>query len=129
MNDQNILLNNGDVAGIIDFDDNVYSYRVVDIATGLGYMTLMSDTNTLMENAKNMYRGYNSVLQLNETELKVLYKTMLVRYAQSLAISEYKYLYVDPGNEYLLLTQRNGWKCLNKLLSFGDEQFLKNITI
>ena len=46
---------------------------------------------------------------------------MIVRYAQSLVMGAYSYSQ-DPGNEYLLITSKTGWKTLTDFWSLSRQE-------
>ena len=46
------------------------------------------------------------------------------RYAQSLVMGAYSYSQ-DPGNEYLLITSKTGWKTLSDFWSLSQEKLHK----
>ena len=131
LNEQNILqdeLDNCDeITGILDFDDMVYSSKVVDIATGLMYVTATSTLERSMDLAKQLFQGYSSVILLNDVELECIFNVMLVRYVLSCCIGTYQYKYVDPGNDYLLITCKTGWERMKFLFSQGEEEFLRKV--
>lgn len=128
LNEHNMLCNDkNEIVGILDFDDNCYSYLVVDIATALMYISTGSDINNILGNAKKLFKGYCSVVELNETELNSLYHLMLMRYVVSISVGAYQYA-LEPDNEYLLFTQIKACERLDVLVSMGKENFLKEIT-
>lgn len=136
LNEQNILYsdeksNPDDLVGIIDFDDLLYSHRVVDLASALMYITNIIDSPAMKEKslrlARMFYRGYSSKVQLTEVELDCVYDLMLVRYVLSCCISTYQYDYVDPGNEYLLISSKLGWGSMKELVELGKERFMNNL--
>lgn len=131
-NEQNVLFygesgSTDRVAGLIDFDDLIYSYTVIELGTSLMYVSAVEDLERCMENAKLFYKGYCSVSKLTDVELDCVFGIMLVRYVQSCCIGLYQYNFVDPGNEYLLVTNTGGWKAMKYFCAMGKEKFLKRL--
>ena len=134
LNEQNTLFSHlnetisNDVAGIIDFDDIVHSYRIIDFASCLMHITniigLPGMQDRAMEFARNLYQGFTSIVELSSDEMECIFESMLVRYVLSCCISTYQYDYVDPGNEYLLITSKVGWKSMSEWLKLGKEKFM-----
>ncbi|XP_057292126.1 hydroxylysine kinase-like [Hydractinia symbiolongicarpus] len=133
LNELNLLTcidNNGKsrITGIVDFDDMCYSYSVIDVGTALMYITYSSPRERCFDIIKKFIRGYTSVLLLGDTEKHVLFTIMLTRYIQSCIVGEYQYYYVDPTNEYLLLTPSRAWETLKFLMNEGEDKFLEVIS-
>lgn len=112
------------IAGIIDFDEMCYSYRVFEVGTALMYITCSVPRERCFDNIKQFIDGYTSLTALEPIELSVLFTIMLTRYIQSCGISEYLYYYEDPTNDYLLQTPTQGWDTLNFFINEGESKFL-----
>src|SRR5215470_11930847 len=67
-NDYNVLVQNQDVTGLIDFGDMIYSYRVGELAIALAYIVL-GKAKPLMS-GKALVRGYLSEFELNKREIE-----------------------------------------------------------
>ncbi|XP_041478845.1 hydroxylysine kinase-like [Lytechinus variegatus] len=108
-----------DVAGILDFDDTMYSSIVYDIAIAIMYV--MQCTNLErdpMESGGIMLAGYLSKHALSGDEWEALYYCIAARFAQSLVMGLYAHSQ-QPQNTYLLSTQKVGWQVLFDL--WGQE--------
>ena len=116
-----------EIVGIIDSDNMVYTYRVVELATMLMYLTTTSTGERSIEIAQQAFRGYCSLIELNEVELDILYNLILVRYVRSCCIGEYTYKYYDPENEYILATAKTSWHNLEYIISLGKNNFLSMV--
>ena len=67
-----------------------------------------------MKVAGHVLAGYLSQQRLTDVEFDALKVCVAGRYAQSLVLGAYSYT-LDPGNEYLLVTEKNGWPQLKRL--------------
>ncbi|XP_047132476.1 hydroxylysine kinase [Hydra vulgaris] len=128
LNDQNILQNNKQLVGVLDFDELLYSYRVVDLATALMYFSIGADDENRMNSIAAIFRGYSSLITLNKQELKVLYTLFLVRFCASICMSNYNYNYIDLGNKYLLIHADKGKHLLKHFFDMGEKEFMSQLT-
>ncbi|CAH1796024.1 unnamed protein product [Owenia fusiformis] len=103
-----------DVCGVLDFQDAAFSYFVFDVAIGICYLMIECQNVDPLDVGGHFLAGYLSEMSLNESEFEVLKICVASRFAQSLVMGAYSYS-LDPGNEYLLVTQENGWKKLKIL--------------
>jgi len=117
INEHNIIVREDKFIGFIDFGDTIYSYRVVDVATALSYISILAKDKCLIYIAEFM-RGYQGHSKLSCAELDVIFPIMMKRFAQSNCLGEYQYKYVDPGNEYLLVSCREAVQ----LIDFFNEE-------
>ena len=73
LNNFNVLQHEFDesneIVGIIDSDNMVYTYRVVELATMLMYLTTISTGERSIEIAQQAFRGYCSLIELNEVKV------------------------------------------------------------
>ena len=69
--------------------------------------------------------GYLSNCKLKDVEIDLIYPLILKRMTHSVAISEYQYRYVDPGNEYLLITSKDTAPLMEHFLSKSGEKEIK----
>ncbi|XP_015601077.1 hydroxylysine kinase [Cephus cinctus] len=120
LNEQNILVNeNGkDIVAVIDFADTQKSCLVFELAIATCYMMLHAQDLAM---GRHVLKGYQEVRDLNKMEKSILKVCICARFCQSLVLGVYTYLN-DPQNEYLLITQKNGWKLLKKLWNMNDDE-------
>ena len=143
-NEQNILVGKvGDdykVTGILDFGDTNYSCFLFELAIAMTYMMLTSGE---IETGGLFLAGYKMTRLIPENELKVLkviefnQLVLLVfsnlsssyqlcccaRLCQSLVLGLYSHL-TDSDNDYLLTTQKAGWKLLETLYTKTDNEVI-----
>ena len=139
LNDQNILFADNDaqktgmnkLVGIIDFDDLLDTHRVVNLANALMYTTNIISAPAMLDKslslAQHLYRGYTTRIVLSDAEVDCVYSLMLVRYVLSCCVATYQYEYVDPGNEYLMISAKIGWQSMKELVGLGKEKFMENL--
>ena len=112
-NEQNLLVADGQAAGVVDFGDAVLSFRVAEAAIMLAYQAL--DKADRVEACAAMLRGYaRAAPRLNEDELRVLPALVRARLCCSVVMGAYSHSQ-DPENDYLLVTQEPGWAALREL--------------
>ena len=75
--------------------------------------------------AGHFFAGYSSVHPLSSVELEVLPVLVASRFCQSLVFGAYVSKLVDPGNEYILETAKNGWENLEEFWKTPKEEVLQ----
>ena len=125
LNNENLILESGSLVGYIDFGDISYSYRIVDVSVCLFYICNLVEVNKYKDMIRYFLLGYLSNCKLNDTEIDLIYPLILKRLTHTVAISEYTYRYVDPGNEYLLITSKHTAPLMNYFLSKSGESEIK----
>lgn len=118
-----------DICGILDFGDVANSYYIYEVAIAIMYMMLDSKIVDLLDVGGHVLAGYSSSSErgLNEVEFKALRVCVAARYAQSLTMGAYTYS-VNPTNEYLLTSARNGWMQLSRLWNTPSAELYKRWT-
>ena len=71
------------------------------------------------------FAGYHSVHPLSSEELEVLPVLVAPRFCQSLLCGAFISKHVDPGNEYILETAKNGWKVFEEFWTTPEEEVLQ----
>ena len=134
LNDQNILVapsqrgDSHEIAGILDFGDTSYSYRVFEVAICMMYMIMLrvqqGDTHQeAIRAAGHVLRGYQSVYSLSHSELDLLYWSVAARFLQTCVIGRYKQS-LEPQNVYLSQTCDLGFKVLSSYITSSEEETL-----
>jgi len=113
-NDYNVLVQNQDVTGLIDFGDMIYSYRVGELAIALAYVVL--DKAEPLESGKSLIGGYLSEFELNKTEIESLWPLMLLRLCMSICLATHQ-RQQKTDNEYLDVSQRSIRASLPRLVA------------
>ncbi|EDW04088.1 hydroxylysine kinase [Drosophila grimshawi] len=118
-NEQNILVNatNPDrpnsyrVTGVIDFGDTSRSPLIFELGIAMTYMMLQAKD---LASGGIFLAGYTSVQSVNDVERGYLKYCVAARLAQSLIMGAYTHT-LHPGNDYVLVTQAQGWTMLEQL--------------
>ncbi len=112
-NDYNVLLDkDGTVSGLLDFGDMVETFRVIEIAVASAYALIGSadPVGTIAALAG----AYHQVNCLSETEVELVFDLVKTRYAVSMCMAA-KQIRENPENTYLLVSQEDVWRELNRL--------------
>jgi len=128
-NDANIILDGSDkLAGVIDFGDSVYSWRVLDLSVAMAYAMLSSYGKTChsLAAASSFLRGFNSEYPLDPVEKKHLRVLVACRLACSATLGAYSYSQ-DPSNKYLLLHAEPCWQALEMLWKEVPSQVVESM--
>lgn len=116
-NEQNLIVeptaegNNHKVKGIIDFGDTNKSPILFEVAIGLTYMMLQAKN---LESGGIFLAGFESIYPLTNEIKQYLKYCVAARLAQSLVMGAYTHS-LHPSNEYVLVTQEQGWKMIEEL--------------
>jgi Ser/Thr protein kinase RdoA (MazF antagonist) len=104
-NDYNVLVDPlaPGVTGLIDLGDMVHSYTVGDLAVAIAYVVL--DKPDPIAVATNVVAGYTDQRALNEAELGVIWRLVLLRLCMSMCLAHAQQQ-TRPDNEYLGISQR-----------------------
>ena len=120
LNEHNIIMcpDGKTISAVIDFGDSHRDCLIFDLTISLCYMLLQTED---LENGKYVIRGYRTARQLVDIEKSIIKVCVCARLCQSLVLGLYSYMN-DPKNEYLLLTQKSGWKLLKKLWPMSNNE-------
>ena len=124
-NDQNILVQERPeveqtpvdrfrVTGVIDLGDAHEACVVMDVAIAIMYMMVDNKFMDPLDVGGHILFGYFKHRTLNDAEFDALKLLVAARFSQSLVMGAYCYS-KDPGNEYLLMTAKQGWTVLDAL--------------
>ncbi|XP_061398197.1 hydroxylysine kinase [Musca vetustissima] len=116
-NEQNVIVeqcSNGQdykVKGIIDFGDTNKSPILFEIGIALTYMLLQAKN---LESGGIFLAGFETMLPISAEIKSYLKYCVAARLAQSLVLGAYTHS-LHPSNEYVLVTQEQGWKLIEEL--------------
>uniref|UniRef100_A0A1B0AUR9 Hydroxylysine kinase n=1 Tax=Glossina palpalis gambiensis TaxID=67801 RepID=A0A1B0AUR9_9MUSC len=116
-NEQNIIVQLSDngkhykVVGVIDFGDTNKSPMIFEVAIGLTYLLLQAKN---LESGGIFLAGFETIQPLIANEKQYLKYCVAARLAQSLVMGAYTHS-IDTTNEYVLVTQEQGWKLIEEL--------------
>jgi len=113
-NDYNVIVNDEDTVGLIDFGDMLETFTVAEPAIACAYVML--DKPDPLAAAADLIRGYNGTHPLTELEADLIYHFIRTRLAMSVTIAAHQKK-LEPNNEYLQISEKPAWALLEKLQS------------
>ncbi|UCD97149.1 MAG: aminotransferase class III-fold pyridoxal phosphate-dependent enzyme [Candidatus Bathyarchaeota archaeon] len=123
VNDWNLIVRKGQVAGIIDFSDVVYSPLINELAVTVTYAILGKQEP--IKWACYIIEEYTKVLPLEDKEVALLYYLIAARLCTSVCISAYnKKQY--PDNKHLTVSEKPAWDMLERWITISPIQATKN---
>jgi 4-aminobutyrate aminotransferase-like enzyme/Ser/Thr protein kinase RdoA (MazF antagonist) len=115
-NDYNVLVNENEIIGLIDFGDMVYTALINNLAVACTYAILHHQAP--LSAAVDVVKGYHQVYPLTEKELAVLYYLIAARLCISLTQSAY-HASLDTNNEHHFITEKPAWDLLYQLIEIN----------
>ncbi len=116
INEWNVLVNNNEINGIIDFGDLCYSPLINELAITIAYACLYVDDPVKWSGI--LVESYNKVLPLKEIELVILYYLIPARLCVSVCNSAYEKL-KNPDNTYTAISETLAWRFLYNWLKIN----------
>lgn len=114
-NDNNVLVTDSiefpSVKSLIDFGDAIHTQIINDLAISCAYGIMHYDDP--LEAALPIVIGYHKAFPLKEEELPFLYICIALRLVISVTKSVINKK-AEPGNEYLLISEKPAWEVLHK---------------
>lgn len=115
-NDWNVLVKNGEVSGLIDFGDMVYSPLINELAVVITYACF--DKENPLEWASIILKSYHSKLPVEEKEIKILYYLIAARLVISICNSAHL-TKLNPENSYASVSEKSALKMLYNWLKIN----------
>ena len=112
INDYNILVNDHQISGFIDYGDMIYTQRINDLAILLAYACM--DKPDPISSACEIINAYNEIVPLKEEELSCLFHLIALRNSVTVTQAAINYK-LNPDNEYLLVSSAPALALLTKL--------------
>ena len=117
LNDNNVLVKNNKIEGVIDFGDITYAPIIYETAIALTYIMLANPEDPFQKSAQ-FIKGYHADFPLLKNEIKLLYYLIPSRLCVSvcnsaLAKTEKK------DTEYILISEKPAWQLLHKWISIN----------
>lgn len=109
INDDNVLVADGRIAGILDFGDCLENPAICDLAIALAYHTL--DEDNPLEAAATVISAYHRIRPLTMNEIMVIFPLMCARLAVSVIISGQRKK-IDPDRGSWFVSESRAWKKL-----------------
>ncbi|MDN3491513.1 aminotransferase class III-fold pyridoxal phosphate-dependent enzyme [Winogradskyella bathintestinalis] len=121
-NDNNVIVSSEvldpKVLAAIDYGDAIYTPIINDVAITCAYAIMHH--NDPLEAALPIVKGYHSTFKLQEEELRHLYNAIAMRLVISVTKSALNKI-KEPGNTYLLISERPAWEILKKWQKISAE--------
>ena len=111
-NDHNILVRDGEMAGLLDFGDMVSSALVFEVANAAAYCIL--DKNDPIRIASHVVAGYHEARPLSANELELIFPLICTRLAMSVANAA-RQAKDEPDKDYLRVSASAAWQMLETL--------------
>ncbi|HKO77546.1 MAG TPA: aminotransferase class III-fold pyridoxal phosphate-dependent enzyme [Flavobacterium sp.] len=115
-NDYNILVDETNVTGLIDFGDMVYTALINNLAVACTYAMLANEDP--LTAASLVVKGYHESYPLTIQELDLLYYLIAGRLCISVTQSAYNGS-LDTNNEHHFITEKPAWDLLYKLIKIN----------
>ena len=112
-NEWNVLVEEDQALGLIDFGDMVYSPLVNEVATALSYLSY--DKDSFFDWVTPFLKAYHKVIPLHKKEIGLLYYLIATKLCISVCQSA-KARVLQPENKYASASEKNAWRMLHKLL-------------
>jgi Ser/Thr protein kinase RdoA (MazF antagonist) len=122
--DENWMVEQGRLTGLIDFGDCCYNPAICDLAICLAYLMMRGPEPLPIATAVS--EGYREARALAAEELAVLYPLICARLAVSLCVALERKA-IDPSNSNWFGGQEAAWRLLRQLRALGQDEFLKGL--
>ena len=123
-NDENVLVRNGRVTGLLDFGDALENPIVCELAIGLVYAML--DRADPLADAAEVAAGYHAVRPLEEAEIDVLFPLVCGRLAASVTVAAER-RQIDASNTNWFVTEDRAWRLIEKLSQIDPEDATRRL--
>ncbi|MCP3973794.1 MAG: aminotransferase class III-fold pyridoxal phosphate-dependent enzyme [bacterium] len=110
INDLNVLVADDEVAGLIDFGDLIYSWRIAEVAIACAYAMLGQDDPIAV--AMDVVTGYSEIAHVTEVEAELVYDLIRARLAVSVSVAASR---AALGNPHHMVSEANVWELLERL--------------
>ncbi|WP_315822091.1 phosphotransferase [Paraflavitalea speifideaquila] len=112
-NDYNILVKEGEVSGLIDLGDMVYSALVNNVAIACTYAML--NTDHPIQAAAWVIEGYHKAFPLTDQEIDLIYYLVAARLCISVTQSAWQ-TSLGSVNSHHFVTEQHAWVLLDQLI-------------
>jgi 4-aminobutyrate aminotransferase-like enzyme/Ser/Thr protein kinase RdoA (MazF antagonist) len=123
-NDENVLVQNGRVTGLLDFGDALENPTVCELAIGAVYAML--DRADPLADAAEVVAGYHAVRALTESEVDALFPLICGRLAASVTVAAERRR-IDPSHANWFVTEDRAWRLIEKLSQIDPENATRRL--
>ena len=118
--DENLLVEDDRVTGLIDFGDCCHNPAICDLAICLAYLMMRGPDPTPI--AVAVTNGYRRVRTVSADELGVLFPLICARLAVSVRVAGERRT-IDPSHPNWFGGEKSAWRLLERLRIVGQETF------
>ena len=108
------------VTGIIDFGDMIFAPTIVEVAIAADVAGLTNDS--LIESLCAVVAGFDSVLQLQEEEIDLVYDLVMARLAVTATIIAWRKVMRPDQPDYIHESEAPCWETIDTLLTSGRKR-------
>lgn len=126
LNDENLLVTDGRLSGILDFSEALYNPLVCDLAIALAYL-LLDEPDPLGAGAE-IVAEYNGFRALTSTEIEVLFPLLCGRLAVSL-VTACERRRIDPEREAWFVTEERAWPALERYVEIDPVEAADQLAV
>ena len=119
---ENILIENNNISGLIDFGDCCYNPAVCELALCTTY--LMMDRDNPFEAGALAVAAFHEIRPLSDAELAVLVPLIIGRLTNTITMAIY-HLHRDPGDKSWYGYLNSGWKLLARIREVPQQDILQ----
>ena len=124
VHDDNLLVNAGQVIGLLDFGDSGFNPTICELATCLPY--LMMGRDDPLEIAAAVVAGYHATRPLSVAEFSVLMPLVCGRLAVTVSMAAER-RQIDPSHPAWFISEQGAWDLLAFLRTLGAGQGIKHL--
>ena len=123
----NLLVEDGEVTGVLDLGDLTHSTLVFDIAAAFGSLSSTLQGEALFRTLRRFLDGYRSVLPLEPEELAALGDTIAVRAAMTLCISHWRAADHPDNADYIRAWDEISLSLLRQFEDLGHHEVTRRL--
>ncbi|UCH84923.1 MAG: phosphotransferase, partial [Candidatus Latescibacterota bacterium] len=124
-NDENVLLRDGEIAGLLDFGDCLYNPTVCEVAIAIAYAML--DQPDPLPIGAALLSGYYSERRLSPEEIAVIYPLICGRWCVTVAVAAER-RQIDPDHPDWFVTEERAWRSLERFTQIEPYDATKALT-
>jgi 4-aminobutyrate aminotransferase-like enzyme/Ser/Thr protein kinase RdoA (MazF antagonist) len=125
VNDENLMLRNGRISGLLDFSDALRNPTVDELAIAMAYAVL-DRPDPLLAGAE-IIGGYHSIRPLLESEIGVLFPLICGRLCTSVLIAAERRR-IDPDRSSWFTTEARAWDLMERLYTIDPAEAEERLT-
>jgi len=124
-NDENVLVADGHVRGLVDFSDCLYNPTVCELAIALAY--IMLEKRDPLAVGAEMVAGYHQARPLSDMEIAVLPALVCGRLSTTVAVAAVR-RQINPDHPRWYVTEERAWCLLEKFYAMSPVDLALGLT-